>query len=126
MDPKTGTLLLQVQFPNPDKLIRPGQFARVRFPFEVFPGAILVPQRCVQELQANYSVFVVGVSNTAEFRRITLGSRLGTFYVVKAGLKAGEKIVVEGIQKLQNGVPMMVMMTNLSWDVPASKPSAAN
>ena len=113
VDPKTGTLLLQVQFPNPEHLVRPGQFARVRFPIEVFPGAVLVPQRCVQEMQANYLVFVVGAERKAEFRKITLGPRLGPFYVVKDGLKAGEQIVVDGIQKLQNGAPMLVTTTNL-------------
>jgi len=125
VDPRTGTLLLQVQFPNPDKVIRPGQFARVRFPAEVFPSAILVPQRCVQEMQAIYSVFVVSAENKAEFRKITLGPRLGTFYVVKEGLKAGEKIVLDGIQKLQNGVPMAVTMTNLASEMPATKSAEA-
>ena len=60
VDPATGTLLLEVSFPNPQRIVRPGQFARVRFPVDVIPDAILVPQRCVQELQATYSVFVVG------------------------------------------------------------------
>lgn len=125
VDPKTGTLLMQVQFPNPDNLVRPGQFARVRFPVGVFPNAILVPQRCVQEMQADYSVFVVGADNRAEFRDVALGPRLGTFYVVTRGLSAGEKTVVDGIQKLQHGMPMAVTMTNLTADVAASQPSAA-
>lgn len=114
VDPTTGTLLLEVEFPNPNRVVRPGQFARVRFPLAVIPSAILVPQRAVTELQATYSVFVVGADNKAEFRKIKPGPRIGSFYVVNEGLKAGEKIVVEGIQKLQNGVPMMVTMTNLA------------
>lgn len=124
VDPKTGTLLLQVQFPNPAQILRPGQFARVRFPIKVFPDAILVPQRAVQELQANYSVFVVGAERQAELRKIMIGPRIGAFYVVTDGLKAGEQVVVDGIQKLQPGVPMAVTLTNLT-DAMALKPNAA-
>jgi membrane fusion protein (multidrug efflux system) len=114
VDPTTGTLLLEVAFPNPDRIVRPGQFARVRFPIAVFPNAVLVPQRAVTELQATYSVFVVGAGSKAEFRKITPGPRVGAFYVVNEGLKAGEEVVVEGIQKLQNGVPLAVTLTNLA------------
>lgn len=114
VDPATGTLRMEVAFPNPDRIVRPGQFARVRFPIEVIPNAVVVPQRAVTELQATYSVFVVGADNKAEFRKITPGPRVGACYVVSDGIKAGEKIVVEGIQKLQNGVPMMVTLTNLA------------
>ena len=113
VDATTGTLQLEVAFPNPDRIVRPGQFARVRFPVEVIPDALLVPQRAVTELQATYSVFVVGAENKAEFRKIIPGPRLGSFYVVQAGLKPGEKVVVEGIQKLQHGVPLAVTLTNL-------------
>lgn len=114
VDPTTGTLLLEAAFPNPDRVVRPGQFARVRFPIAVIPNALLVPQRAVTELQATYSVFVVGANNVAEFRKITPGPRIGSFYVVQDGLKPGEKVVVEGIQKLQNGVPLAVTLTNLT------------
>lgn len=114
VDPTTGTLLLEVAFRNPDRVVRPGQFARVRFPVAVFPNALLVPQRAVTELQATYSVFVVGANNVAEFRKITPGPRIGSFYVVQDGLKPGEKVVVEGIQKLQNGVPLAVTLTNFT------------
>ena len=123
VDPATGTLLLEVSFPNPQRIVRPGQFARVRFPVEVIPDAVLVPQRCVQELQATYSVFVVGAENKAQLRKITIGPRVDTFYVVKEGLKPGEKVVVGGIQKLQNGVPMSVALTNLTSEFLATKPA---
>lgn len=113
VDPATGTLLLEVAFPNPERWVRPGQFARVRVPIEVIHEAVLVPQSCVQELQATYSVFVVGPEGKAEFRKIVPGPRFDTFYVVKEGLRAGEKVVVAGIQKLQNGVPVTVTWTNL-------------
>jgi RND family efflux transporter MFP subunit len=120
VDPQTGTLMLQVTFPNPSHLVRPGQFARVRFPVEVIPGAILVPQRAVQEMQAVFSVFVVAADGKAEFRKITPGPRIGDFFVVREGLKPGEIIVIEGIQKLQNGVPVAVTLTNL---VPLAVPA---
>lgn len=112
VDPTTGTFLLQVAFPNTNRVVRPGQFARVRFPVEVFPDSITVPQSAVQELQANYNVFVVN-GDKAEVRRVTLGPRVGTFYVIKQGLKAGETVVLEGLQKLQNNSLVSVSLTNL-------------
>jgi membrane fusion protein (multidrug efflux system) len=111
---------MEVAYPNPDRIVRPGQFARVRFPLEVILNALLVPQRAVTELQATYSVYVVGADNKAEFRKITPGPRFGSFYAVTAGLKPGEKIVVEGIQKLHNGVPLAVTLTNLAPTAPTS------
>ena len=123
VDPATGTILLEVSFPNPQRIVRPGQFARVRFPVEVIPDAVLVPQRSVQELQGTYSVFLVGADNEAQFRTVTVGPRVGTFYVLRDGLKPGEKVVVGGIQKLQNGVPMSVALTNLTSEFLATKPA---
>lgn len=123
VDPATGTLLLEVTFPNPQRIVRPGQFARVRFPVDVIPDAVLVPQRCVQELQATYTVFVVGAENQAQLRKITIGPRVDTFYVVKEGLKPGEKVVIGGIQKLQNSVPMSITLTNLTSEFLATKPA---
>jgi membrane fusion protein (multidrug efflux system) len=113
VDARTGTLLLEVSFPNPDRLVRPGQFARVRFPMEVVTNAVLVPQRSVVEMQATYSVFVVAAGK-AEFRRVTPGPRVGSWYVIREGLKAGEQVVVEGVQKLQNNMPVSVSLTNLA------------
>lgn len=121
VDPATGTLLLEVSFPNPQRIVRPGQYARVRFPVEAIPNALLLPQRCVQELQATYSVFVVGPEDKAEFRKIVVGPRIDTFYVVKEGLKPGEKVVLGGVQKLQNGVPMQVTLTNLNAELSAAQ-----
>jgi membrane fusion protein (multidrug efflux system) len=121
VDAETGTLLLEVSFPNPTKIVRPGQFARVRFPLEVVTNAVLVPQRAVTELQATYSVFVVGPDNKAEFRKVTPGKRVGTFYVIDDGLKPGEKVVIEGIQKLQNNSPVAPTLTNLVAEMPVLK-----
>ena len=106
VDPTTVTLLLEVAFPNPERLIRPGQFGRVRVPVKVLQGAILVPQRAVKETQAIYSVFVVDADKKAEFRKVTPGPRVDNLIVISEGLKPGEQIVVEGIQKLQNNTPV--------------------
>lgn len=102
VDVATGTLLLEVSFPNPEHLLRPGQFGRVRVPIKKIPDAILIPQRAIQELQATYSVYVVKPDNTVEFRRITPGARAGNLQVISEGLQPGERVVVEGAQKLQN------------------------
>lgn len=110
VDPTTGTLLLEVAFPNPERLVRPGQFGRVRVPVKRLPGAILVPQRAVQELQATYSVYVVRPDQTAEFRKVTPGPRVGNLMVITAGLNPGDQVVVEGGQKLQNNAPVSVTM----------------
>jgi membrane fusion protein, multidrug efflux system len=118
VDERTGTLLLQVSFPNPGGIVRPGQFGRVRFPITVITNAILVPQRALSELQANYSVFVVEADGVAKFRKVTPGPRVGSFAVITDGLEPGEIIVVEGIQKLRNNVPVVPTMTNLVANLP--------
>ena len=120
IDPATGTLLLEAAFPNPDLRVRPGQFARVRVPTRTIPGAILVPQRAVQELQATYSVFVVTADSRAEFRRVTIGPRVGSLYVIESGLQPGEKIVVEGGQKLQNNLPVAATLQPAASETPAA------
>jgi len=104
VDPTTGTILVQSTFPNPRSLLRPGQFARVRGTIDIHRGGLLVPQRCVQELQGNYHVFVVNQDNTVEYRDITVGSTYATsFYVVTSGLQPGEKVVYEGLQMIRSG-----------------------
>ena len=109
VDPATGTLLVEVSFPNPDYRLRPGQFARVRAPVEEIQGAILVPQRAVRELQATYSVFGVGADDRAERRPVKVGARVDNLYVIAEGLQPGEQVVVEGWQKLQNGTPVSMI-----------------
>jgi len=120
VDPRTGTLQLEASFPNPDQLIRPGQFCRVRIPLEVVTNAVLIPQRAVTELQATYSVYVVGADNTAQFRKVSPGPRVGTYYVISSGLQAGDKVILDGIQKLQNNTPIAPAFTNLVTGVDAT------
>ena len=100
----TGTILLQASFPNSDLLIRPGQFAKVRGTVDIIRGGILVPQRCVVELQGNYSVFVVNENNEVEFRNIEVASSYETSYlIVSAGLDPGDRVLYEGLQKVKSG-----------------------
>ena len=104
VDPTTGTLQVESSFPNPGRFLRPGLFARVRGAVEVRKGAVLVPQKAVQELQATYNVAVVGADNTVEIRPVTPGPRFGSMWVIDQGLHPGERIVVEGLQKVRPGM----------------------
>jgi membrane fusion protein, multidrug efflux system len=99
----TGTILIQTEFPNPKLLIRPGQYAKVRVPVP-HTAALVVPQQCVKELQGQYSVFVVNADNKIETRQIQPGTKVGGLWLVDSGLNAGDKVVLEGIQKVQNGM----------------------
>jgi membrane fusion protein, multidrug efflux system len=103
IDATTGTLAMQIKFPNPELLVRPGQYGRVRFVIDERKGALLVPQRAVQELQDLYSVAVVGADNKASFRNVKVGPREGSLWVIEEGLKPGDRVVVEGLQRLREG-----------------------
>ena len=94
---------MQFKFPNPDRVVRPGQYGRARFVVETKTGALLVPQRAVHELQNLYSVAVVGAGNKVEFRNVKVGPRVDSLWVIEEGLKPGEKVVVEGLQKVRDG-----------------------
>jgi membrane fusion protein (multidrug efflux system) len=104
VDAETGTILLEASFPNPGGIVRPGQYARVRAAVDLKNGAILVPQRAVSELQGIYNVAVVGAGDTIEMRMVKPAERIGTLWVIDSGLKAGERIVVEGLQKVRSGL----------------------
>jgi len=104
IDPTTGTLMIQASFPNPEKLVRPGQFAKIRAILEQENNAIVIPQKCVQEIQGKYSVFVVNSENTIEFREIEVGQTVDDMWLIKSGLTAGEKIVLEGLHRVRTGM----------------------
>jgi RND family efflux transporter MFP subunit len=101
---QTGTIRVAILFPNPENLLRPGQFAKVRALMKTEKGAILVPQRAVGELQGSYQVAVVEADNTVRIRGVTVGERIGNLWVIREGLKAGDRVVAEGTQKVGNGV----------------------
>jgi membrane fusion protein (multidrug efflux system) len=103
VDLKTGTLSLVTEFPNPNALLRPGQFGRVRFAAIVVENALLVPQKAVAEIQSTKVVYVVGSDNKVTLRSVTLGDRVGKDYIITDGVKAGERIIIEGIQKARPG-----------------------
>jgi membrane fusion protein (multidrug efflux system) len=111
IDPTTGAILVQTSFPNPEELLRPGMFARVRLLAEVLDDGILVPQRCVTELQGQSRVFVVGADNTVSERKVTLGPTIGSSWLILEGLKPGEKVVYEGLQRIADGAPVKPVVT---------------
>jgi membrane fusion protein, multidrug efflux system len=104
VDPKTGTILVRATFPNAGGRLRPGQFARVRVAAEERVDAILVPQVAVQELQSAKYVLVVGSDNKVSQRTVKVGERYEESYIVTDGLQAGERVVIEGIQKVRPGM----------------------
>ncbi len=103
VDLKTGTLSIIAEFPNPGGALRPGQFGRVRAPIQVVENAILVPRRAVQEIQGTKSVLVVGADNTVALRTIRPGDSVGSLLIVLDGVKPGERVIVEGVQKARPG-----------------------
>jgi membrane fusion protein (multidrug efflux system) len=120
VDVKTGTIQLAGAFPNPGNLLRPGQYAKVRVAVDVKKGAILVPQRAVNELQGSYQVAVVGPDNTATIKVVTVGPRDGSMWVIEKGLNPGDRIVVEGIQRVKSG---MKVAPKASEPAPAAEPA---
>jgi membrane fusion protein, multidrug efflux system len=104
VDPTTGTLSVRISFPNPGKILRPGQYGKVRAARDVKKGAILVPQRAVSELQGLFRVAVVGADNKISMKTVSVGDRFDDLWQITDGLAAGENVVVEGIQKVRDGV----------------------
>jgi membrane fusion protein (multidrug efflux system) len=104
VDVKTGTIQLAGVFPNQDNILRPGQYAKVRVAMDVKKGAILVPQRAVAELQGSYQVAVVGADNKVTMKVVKTGPLEGTMWVIEEGLKPGDRIVVEGLQRVRTGM----------------------
>jgi len=104
VDPQSGSILIQVSFPNPDSLLRSGQFAKVRTVSSTITDAILVPQRCVSDIQGVKHIFLVGEDNKIEEREVSLGRTIGSNWLVVDGLKSGDRVVYEGLQKVRDGV----------------------
>src|ERR1700746_2954373 len=103
VDVATGSIQIVCSFPNPKNALRPGQFGRLRAAPEVRNGALLVPQKAVTELQGTYQLAVVGADNKVSIRAIKVGDRVGPEWIVESGVKPGELVIVEGLQKVQNG-----------------------
>jgi RND family efflux transporter MFP subunit len=103
VNPATGAIRIAGLFANPNNLLRPGEYGRVRLSAKSQPGALLVPQRAVTELQGSYQVAVVGGDDKISIRPVTVGDRVGQLWIVTDGLKAGERVVVEGQMKVHDG-----------------------
>ena len=112
IDTETGSILLQATFPNPDRLIRPGQFARVKIRVRMAKDAILIPQKCAKELQGQFSVMLVNNDNIIESKTVVVTDKIGEFYVIKDGLQSGDKIIMEGIQKARSGMEVVPEVTD--------------
>lgn len=123
IDPQTGTIMIHALFPNPEGIVRPGQFARVRAAFETAKGAIVVPQRAILELQGTQYVAVVNTATkTIEMRPVVISHRVGATYVIEAGLKAGETIVFEGLQKVRDGAVVAPKLVKVPIDSLLTRP----
>ena len=107
VNPTTGTIQLVGYLPNPDTVLRPGQFARVRAKTETRKGALIVPQRAVSELQGSYQIAVVSADNQAHIQTITPGDRVGSDWIIEKGLKPGDRVIVEGVQKIKDGIAVV-------------------
>src|SRR5213596_3945743 len=115
LDPKTGSIRYYVTFPNPGNILRPGQFGNVRFVADMKKGAMVIPQESVSELQGSYQVAVVGDDNKVSIRPVKMGERIGAMWEVTEGLKPGDKVVVQGLQKAREGSTVIAK----DWTPPA-------
>jgi membrane fusion protein (multidrug efflux system) len=120
VDPRTGSIRIAAVFPNPGNILRPGQFGRVRVLSETKNGALVVPQRAVTELQGINQVAVVGPNNQVSIRPVVTGERIGADWIIEKGLAPGERIVVEGVQKVRDGV----VVNPKPWTPAATPPPA--
>jgi RND family efflux transporter MFP subunit len=115
IDVKTGSIRYYVTFPNPGNVLRPGQFGNVRFVADMKKGAMVIPQEAVNELQGSYQVAVVDENNKVSIRPVKMGERIGAMWEVTEGLKPGDKVVVQGLQKAREGSTV----TAKDWTPPA-------
>ncbi|MFM7737392.1 MAG: efflux RND transporter periplasmic adaptor subunit [Alphaproteobacteria bacterium] len=109
VDPRTGTITIQALFPNPDNILRPGQFALIKTDTDVLKGAVVVPQRAVVETQGAFSIYTVGPDGRAVSNSVTPGPRTGSDWVISQGLAPGAQVIVEGVEKVRAGIPVKVV-----------------
>jgi len=109
VNPATGAIRIAGVFANPGNLLRPGGYGRVRASVNTQNGALLVPQRAVIELQGSQQVVVVTRDDKASIRPVTVGDKVGNLWIVTEGLKPGERVVVDGLQKVRDGATVKVV-----------------
>lgn len=115
----TGSILVQARFPNPQSIIRPGQYAKVLAHLNSLKGALLIPQSCVMELQGQYSVYIVNDSSVVQTVQVKAGPQIDDYWVILEGLSPNDKVVFEGLQKVGNGIP--VTYTEIKYESKAVK-----
>jgi membrane fusion protein (multidrug efflux system) len=120
IDPKTGSILLEAHFPNTKKILRPGLYAKVRAQMEVIPGAKLVPQRCISEMQGQFSVIALTDSSTIQKKQVELGPIIGDMVIVLDGLEKDEKIVFSGLQKAVPGMKVDATVVDFESQIPTN------
>jgi membrane fusion protein (multidrug efflux system) len=120
VDPSTGGLSLRAEFPNPDRVLLPGQFVRAHLTGAPIPNAITVPQRAIQFSGEKASVVVVGPDGTAAVRPVQLGAMIGDRFVISSGLKPGERVITDGLQKVRPGAKVTIVQAKPA----APKPGA--
>jgi membrane fusion protein (multidrug efflux system) len=126
INPETGTILVEARFPNPDGLLRPGQYGRVRARIDLLENATVIPQRAIKDLQGTFQVAVVKTDNTIEMRTVKAGPTYNTLWVIEEGLKPGETIVVEGLQDIREGSKVIAKPAPAPAATPAATTSNGN
>ena len=122
LDVKTGSIRYEVTFPNPGNQLRPGQFGKIRFVADMKKGALVVPQEAVTELQGNFQVAVVDESNKVSIRPVKMGERIGALWEIADGVKPGDRVIVQGLQKAREGSTVTVK----EWTAPIEKLAAGS
>jgi RND family efflux transporter MFP subunit len=122
VNPQTGTIQIAGSFSNPQNLLRPGQFGRIKAETEVRHDALLIPQRAVNELQGSYQVAVIGSDNIVQIRSVVLGPQLGSDLIITSGIKPKERVVTEGVSKLKDGMRVSPQLTTVAATVTQKKP----
>jgi membrane fusion protein (multidrug efflux system) len=122
VDATTGTIQLQALFPNPGNFLRPGQFGRVRIRRrDVGANALVVPERALIQVQGSYSLAVVGAGDKVQLRRVEVGPAAGGSRIVSSGVQAGERVVVDGVQKVSDGVTVVAALAPPGADASAQR-----
>jgi RND family efflux transporter MFP subunit len=123
VDPKTGTIQVALSFPNPELILRPGQYVTARAEVETIPNALLIPRQAVSQLQGGDQVAIVNPDGKAEIRAVTLGEIYGQMVVVQEGLKLGDKVIVEGFPRVRQGTPVSAKPYTGSLDTQTTRAS---
>jgi len=118
IDASTGSIIVTGAFENPDGMLRPGQFAKVRAQVGIANNALLVPQRAVTELQGSYQVAVVGADDKVQIRAVEVGDRIGSDWIITKGLQSGERVIAEGVQKVREGAVVKPQLINAMQETP--------